>query len=298
MCCGVAVLLNACILQPSQATLTPTSIPPTPTSIPHTPTIKPTDSLPPTSTPKPTLTATFTPTSEQGCVKTEGQLIFGEFESELLAKTFNFQVYLPACYGTDPELRYPVVYLLHGLYTDETQWDLVGLANALDTFVGENNIPFIVVMPRVPDNDAQSKSPIHQVIPEELVTYIDRNYPTITDREHRAIGGISRGASLALRIGYDRRDLFGKVGMHSLPMLKDESTSYAKVLGELENAERPLLFLDSGNNDRDLEMARTFDLELTKLAIPHTWYMFNGYHDEAYWSEHLPIYLEWYAQGW
>ena len=86
--------------------------------------------------------------------------------------------------------------------------------------------------------------------------------------------------------------------MHSLPMLIDESTSYAKALGKLENSERPLLFLDSGNNDRDLAMARTFDLELTKLAIPHTWYMFNGYHEVAYWSEHLPIYLEWYAQGW
>lgn len=186
LCCGVVVLLNACILQPSQAILTTISSPPTATT-------KPTGSLPPTSTPKPTLTATLTPTFEQGCVKTEGQLIAGEFESELLAKTFNFQVYLPACYGTDPELRYPVVYLLHGLYTDETQWDLVGLANAADIFVKENKIPFIVVMPRVPDNDAQSKSPIHQVIPDELVTYIDRNYPTITDREHRAIGGLSRG---------------------------------------------------------------------------------------------------------
>ncbi|HOW92579.1 MAG TPA: hypothetical protein PK883_09710, partial [Anaerolineaceae bacterium] len=105
-------------------------------------------------------------------------------------------------------------------------------------------------------------------------------------------------ASLSLRIGYERRDLFGKIGMHSLPMLIDESTSYAKALGKLESSERPLLFLDSGNNDRDLAMARTFDLELTKLAIPHTWYMFNGYHEVAYWSEHLPIYLEWYAQGW
>jgi enterochelin esterase-like enzyme len=191
-----------------------------------------------------------------------------------------------------------MLYLLHGLSTNETQWELIGLPESMDAFVETNKLPFIVVMPRVPDSDAQAKSPIHQVIPEELVPHIDQNYPTLTEREFRAIGGISRGASLSLRIGYEHREIFGKVGMHSLPMLVDESTFYAKALGKLDNAERPLLFLDSGNDDRDLAVARHFDIELTKLAIPHTWYMFSGYHDEIYWSEHLPIYLEWYAQGW
>ena len=290
--CGVLMLLlNACGFQPAQAT--PSSIPST-----LTPTIKVTQVLRATNIPVATEKATTTPTETQGCTDTKGKLIAGEFESQLLKKPFNFQLYLPACFNTDLELRYPVAYLMHGLYTDETQWNLIGLADAMDTFIDQFGKPFIVVMPRIPDTDTQKNSPIMEVITDELVTYVDKNYPTLIDRQYRAIGGISRGASLALRIGYDRRDLFGKIGMHSLPMLVDESTYYAKALGKLDNDERPLLFLDSGNDDRDLAVARTFDIELTKLAVPHTWYMFNGYHDEVYWSEHLPIYLEWYGQGW
>ena len=291
LCCIVLLFLNACGFQPTQATATPV--------LPQkTPTVKTTEVLLVTATSVPTNTAAATPTEVQGCRETKGTLVTGEFESQLLGKPFNFQLYLPACFNTDPALRYPVVYLMHGLYTDETQWNLIGLPDAMDTFIEETGKPFIVVMPSVPDADTQVNSPINEVIADELVAYIDKSYPTLTDRDHRAIGGISRGASLALRIGYERRDLFGKIGMHSLPMLTDESTYYAKAFGKLENADRPLLFLDSGNNDRDLFSARNFDIELTKLAIPHTWYMFNGYHNEAYWSKHLPIYLEWYAQGW
>ena len=296
MSLGLILLLNACVLTPSPITVTSTSLP---SSEPTLSTVSAEPSRPsPTPTPQATKPLTATPTESQVCRDTKGSLVAGEFESQLLGKTFNFQIYLPACFTSDPEQRYPVVYLLHGLYTNETQWDLIGLADAMDSFIEMTETPFLVVMPRVPDSDAQAASPIHQVIPEELVPFIDEHYSTHADRDHRAIGGVSRGASLSLRIGYERRDLFGKIGMHSLPMLIDESTSYAKALGKLENSERPLLFLDSGNNDRDLAMARTFDLELTKLAIPHTWYMFNGYHEVAYWSEHLPIYLEWYAQGW
>jgi len=291
------MLFNACTSWPTQAALTSTESMPT-ESLTPSPTI--TEALLPTATsiPNSIKPALPTVTKPQSCTEIKGKVIAGEFESLLLGKPIYFKIYLPACYEADPVSRFPVLYLLHGLYTNETQWEKIGVPDTMDNFVDNNDMPFIIVMPRVPDTDAQAKSPILQVIPEELVEFIDSNYSTKADRGHRAIGGVSRGASLALRIGFNRRDLFGKVGMHSLPMLTDESTYYASALGKLEQAERPLLFIDSGNNDRDLLMAQNFDLELTKLAIPHTWYMFSGYHNVAYWNKHLPVYLEWYAQDW
>jgi hypothetical protein len=35
-----------------------------------------------------------------------------------------------------------------------------------------------------------------------------------------------------------------------------------------------------------------------QLNVPHEWYLFNGRHEEAYWSAHVQEYMEWYSRPW
>ena len=44
--------------------------------------------------------------------------------------------------------------------------------------------------------------------------------------------------------------------------------------------------------------ARALESLLTELGIPHTWHLYPGTHDEAYWHDHVPAYLLWYASHW
>jgi enterochelin esterase-like enzyme len=37
---------------------------------------------------------------------------------------------------------------------------------------------------------------------------------------------------------------------------------------------------------------------LTAIDVPHEWNVFDGAHEEAYWSAHIVEYLEWYSQPW
>ncbi|NLW72314.1 MAG: esterase family protein [Chloroflexi bacterium] len=247
---------------------------------------------------QPSPTPAQTPVGASACSTLSGSLHAEDMPSAILGETLHYQVYLPPCFDPFADRRYPVLYLLHGLYTDESQWNDIGLSKAADELIAEIDTAFIVVMPRLINTDISRKFPIHQVIPEELIPHIDSTYPTLADRDHRAIGGISRGATLALRIGFNHRTLFRKIGMHSFPMLIDESNRFAKAIGEIGKDERPELFLDVGDSDPEQYLARNFEHELAKLDIPHSWHLFSGSHDGAYWAENIAAYLKWYAQGW
>src|SRR5436190_5913567 len=57
-------------------------------------------------------------------------------------------VYTPADYNTNTKKRYPVLYLQHGSFEDETGWPTQGKANlVLDNLIADGNaVPMIIVM--------------------------------------------------------------------------------------------------------------------------------------------------------
>ena len=62
----------------------------------------------------------------------------------------------------------------------------------------------------------------------------------------------------------------------------------------------PRIYIDIGERDRPeiLRAATWFEALLNEKDFPHEWHLFSGYHNEAYWSEHMDQYLRWYTQGW
>jgi enterochelin esterase-like enzyme len=296
----LALSLAACALPPTPVSnppgiahaaveATPT-LPPPPTSV-----IYPT--FPPTWTPgtvipslTPTLTLTPTPTP---CAETRGSIYQLSISSETLGYPIDALIYLPPCYDTS-DRSYPVLYLIHGLNFMEDQWERLGAADAADELITAGEIaPLIIVMPRDRLDDR-----LDEAFVTDLVPAIDRNYRTLTDREHRAIGGLSRGGAWAIHIGLHYADKFGRIGAHSPAIFFGDEKNILKWIRNLPKAQVPAVYIDIGQNDSLVQSAYWFDQVLTYSKIKHTYIFQPGTHSEKYWSAHADEYLRFYAADW
>jgi enterochelin esterase-like enzyme len=220
-------------------------------------------------------------------------------DSKVYKAPVKFSIYLPPCYAEQPQLYYPVLYLLHGQTYDHHQWIRLGLPEEADRLINERRIaPLIIVMPNDPDWRQPDESPFGRMLTGELIPYIDQAYATRPERDYRAIGGLSRGASWAFHLGLTEWELFSRIGTHSLPVFVNDHSLIPAWLDKIPAESYPQIYLDMGNQDPELNLARTVERTLTVRRIPHEWHMFNGAHTEAYWSRHLQKYLLWYACEW
>jgi enterochelin esterase-like enzyme len=195
--------------------------------------------------------------------------------------------------------RYPVLYLLHGQTFTDDQWIRLGAVTVTDQLILSGaSVPFIIVFPDDHYWNLPPGSGFGQRLVEQLVPYIDTQYRTFPDREHRAIGGMSRGAGWALHLGLTRWDLFGTIGLHSLAVLQGDAPEVTGWLANIPPPFRPRVFMDLGNNDPELPMASHVETALNDFGVAHEWHLYTGNHTEAYWGAHLQEYMQWYADGW
>lgn len=132
-------------------------------------------------------------------------------------------VYTPADYNTKTSQRFPVLYLQHGSFEDETGWPSQGKANLiLDNLIaGGKAVPMIIVMDNgyanKPNenpsaNNGRPFSVFEDVMIQEIIPMIDAKFRTKADREHRAIAGLSMGANQTMRIIINNLDKFAYIG--------------------------------------------------------------------------------------
>lgn len=258
---------------------------------------------PPTATPAPTATLTPTPSptvvpspTPLGCLTEPGSITHQELGSG--KPTQEFLIYLPPCYEERPDERYPVLYLLHGQTYQADQWVNLGAAVVADNMIHRGEAaPFIIVFPddrywNLPPGDGFGDRLLHDIIP-----YVDRTYRTMADREHRALGGLSRGGGWAIHLTLTRYDLFGTVGLHSPVIFNDDAAVLERLIPAVPDNAWPRLWLDAGDHDGDLGSIRRFEALLTMYAVPHEWHVNAGDHTNPYWQAHVVQYLQWYAQG-
>jgi enterochelin esterase-like enzyme len=210
-----------------------------------------------------------------------------------------YSIYLPPCFDEKATRKYPVLYLLHGQTYNNQQWIRLGLADVADDLIVDQRIvPMIIVLPNDPDWRQPDESPFGRMLVDELIPFIDQTYPTLSERQYRAIGGLSRGASWALHLGLTEWQLFSRIGAHSLPVFAMDNPSIPKWLDEIPSGSAPRLYIDMGNQDPEINTARNVEKLLSDRHLPHEWHMFIGTHEEAYWKRHLQKYLLWYACEW
>jgi enterochelin esterase-like enzyme len=145
-------------------------------------------------------------------------------------------VYTPPKYDTQTNVRYPVLYLQHGGGEDETGWTRQGHANfILDNLIAAGNCkPMIVVMAygyarragqTAPDLTGKAfgspemmkamqdmAATFEDDVTQALIPYIDSNFRTLADREHRAMAGLSMGAMQTFHVTLNHLDLFSYIG--------------------------------------------------------------------------------------
>lgn len=283
-----------------EASITPTPAPPT-----QSPT--------PTRTPLPSRTPESTPTATPfPCETDSGQIVpIDRFPSQVAGgENLRYRVYLPPCY-LETQQRFPYVILLHGLSFRETQWDELGIDEALDQGIRLGVLPpMILVMPYYGQigqlNSFPPDNSYELVILDELIPAVERNFCTWNDRDHRAIAGISRGGFWAFSIALRHPDVFGIVAGHS--------AYFPENLSEIPPSFNPLdlalnssflpeanlrIYLDNGADDSSGPSQQLFSSRLTSRGIPHT-YVINpvGEHNNDYWSAHVSEYLTFYGRSW
>src|SRR6185369_11801809 len=155
-----------------------------------------------------------------------------EYKSKALGTDRKMIVYTPPGYEGSNN-RYPVLYLLHGAGSTETSWTERGRAHViLDNLIADKKLkPLVVVMPfgfaaqRAPgggrgdagENKMQREGFAKDFL-QDVIPLVDSKYRVYTDREHRAIAGLSLGGAQALAIGLTHRELFTRVAGFSPAM--------------------------------------------------------------------------------
>ena len=176
-------------------------------------------------------------------------------------------VYTPAEYETGKK-RYPVLYLQHGMGEDETGWSKQGrMQHIMDNAIAAGRaVPMIVVMEsgdiKAPfnfaggDSNEQGRSQygasFYPVLLNDLIPYIDNNFRTKTDRENRAMAGLSWGGHQTFDVVLQNMDKFAWMGTFSGAIFgMDVKTAYDGVFanGDEFNKKIHCLYMNWGSDD-------------------------------------------------
>jgi enterochelin esterase family protein len=140
--------------------------------------------------------------------------------STTLKRFRRLHVYTPPGYESG-EGKYPVFYLLHGASDSDDSWSSVGRAGfILDNLIATGKAkPMVVIMPHGHTGPFGSGTPFSSEFESEfaadIMPQMEKRYRVYTDREHRALAGLSMGGAQTLNIGIPHLDQFAYLGVYS-----------------------------------------------------------------------------------
>src|SRR5206468_3570154 len=146
-----------------------------------------------------------------------------EYDSTTVGVKRKAQVYTPPGYTKNQ--KYPVLYLLHGIGGNELEWTRAGSAHVIvdNLLADEKLVPMIVVFPNgraakgvTARDPIPTQSPAFAAFEKDLLTdlipFIEKTYSVKTDRESRALAGLSMGGGQSLNFGLTHLDKFAWMG--------------------------------------------------------------------------------------
>jgi enterochelin esterase-like enzyme len=226
------------------------------------------------------------------------------YPSKTVSSNRKALIYMPPNYSKNHE--YPVLYLLHGIGGDEKEWLKGGQPQViLDNLYAENKIePMIVVMPNgramkddratgnimAPDK-VEAFATFEKDLLNDLIPYIEKKFPVIKDRDHRAIAGLSMGGGQSLNFGLGNLDIFAWIGgFSSAPNTKPPE----QLLPDPEKARKTLklLWISCGDNDGLITYSQRTHNYLNANNVPHIYYIEPGVHDFKVWKNSLYMFSQ------
>ncbi len=171
-------------------------------------------------------------------------------------------VYTPAEYEKNAKKRYPVLYLQHGMGEGETSWSNQGhMQHIMDNAIAAGKaVPMIVVMEsgdiKAPFGQGQTMesygTSFYPVLLNDLIPYIDANFRTKTDRDNRAMAGLSWGGHQTFDIVFNNLDKFAWLGTFSGAIFGlDVKTAYNGVFTNADEFNKKIhyMYMNWGSED-------------------------------------------------
>jgi len=217
----------------------------------------------------------------------------------------DFYVYTPPGYDPAAKTTYPVLYLLHGYSDDASGWSAVGRANViLDNLIAQGKAkPLIVVMPlgygtmeiislgwgAWSHTDVRDKnfSNFREALLTEVMPKVETEYRISTDRNSRAIAGLSMGGSESLLTGLNNLDKFAWIGAFSSGGIPEEFEKDFPALDAKSNQKIRLLWIACGTEDHLITVNRNLREWLKSKGVQHADIETPGMHTWMVWRRDL-----------
>lgn len=230
----------------------------------------------------------------------KGKIDTISYKSETVGTSRKALIYTPPGFSSDN--KYPVLYLLHGIGGDEKEWLNGGAPQViLDNLMADGKmVPMIVVMPNgraMKDDRAggnifdkekvEAFATFENDLLNDLIPHIEKNFPVKTDRENRAIAGLSMGGGQSLNFGLGNLDKFAWVGgFSSAPNTKPP----AELVPDPQKARDmlKLIWISCGDKDNLIRISQRTSEYLSEYGVPHVYRIIpDGHHDFTVWRDGL-----------
>ena len=241
------------------------------------------------------------------------------YKSEVLGFQRRVYVYTPAGYESGTQ-KYPVFYLLHGAGGDEDAWTNMGrAAQRMDNLIAQGKAkPMIVVMTNGNANQAGAQNEVpplpsageqgmaayqryagkfEEHLVKDVVPFIEKNFRTLTDKDNRAIAGLSMGGMHTQTITNNNPGMFSYIGVYSMGIMsfgQQDPEAAARQeqeritrLTALKNSGYKLYWIACGKDDFVYKGVVTLRETLDKVGLKYIYRESTGGHTWANWRIYL-----------
>lgn len=257
--------------------------------------------------------------------------------SEILGKEVSYSMYLPPDYQATNR-RYPVLYLLHGFTDDETGWTQFGEVKAIAGREMQNVkvTPMVIVMPDagvswyINNHDGSVK--YEDFFTDEFIPYIEDSYRIRSEKQFRAVAGLSMGGYGTLIMATKHTDLFAAAAPLSAGIFTDKEiinmpgdrwnnvfgmpfgknvtgksrltkhyrqNSILDIVKTVDNEKLKSVryYIDCGDDDFLIKGNMELHAAMIDQEIPHEFRVRDGSHNWTYWRTALPEVLEFVSES-
>ncbi len=249
------------------------------------------------------------------------EVVEKKLASKLMARDMPYRVILPVDYNKAKDKRYASIYLLHGLtghydnWTDKTKLAEFAALHSYILITPEGDNGWYTDSATVPNDKYES------YIIKELIPEIDKIYRTVSDRDHRAIAGLSMGGYGGMKFGMKYPQMFSLAGSFSGALgaasfteksagqigkaletifgpadsdLRKENDIFGlvKAMTPEQIKELPFLYVDCGTEDFLYTNNKDFAALLVEKKIPHEFRELPGAHNWTFWNSQVKEFLE------
>ncbi|QHV98521.1 alpha/beta hydrolase [Spirosoma endbachense] len=213
-----------------------------------------------------------------------GKISYRYYKSATLGQTRPLLIYTPPGFNPNSKTKYPVLYLIHGGSDTEETWTKVGRANFIaDNLIAQGKAkPMLIVMPYGNVRPAPMSDFTKDMV-NDIIQFMQTNYPVIADSRYRAVAGFSVGGGQTLNIGLTNPDKFAYVCAYAPYTATDEfkkNFTDWNPNAEQMNKQLAAFTISVGTDDflyepvkQNIAMFKGKNLKLDTLIVPggHTW---------------------------